>query len=137
LATIVVGYTDTPEGNSALDAAISEAILREASIEVVHSRREGHDRDTAEIERYNELLEEIGSKLDAAGIAHRVHDYILGHKPPQDIIDCAENVGADLIVIGIRHRTKTGKYLLGSNAQDIILQAPCPVLAVKASETAI
>ncbi len=39
---------------------------------------------------------------------------------------------AGLLVIGLRKRTPTGKFLLGSNAQEILLDAPCPVLAVKA-----
>ena len=36
-----------------------------------------------------------------------------------------------MIVVGVRHRTPVGKLLLGSVAQRVILDAPCPVLAVK------
>jgi multicomponent K+:H+ antiporter subunit A len=48
----------------------------------------------------------------------------------------AEDEGADLIVIGIRRRSAVGKLVLGSNAQDVLLNASCPVLAVKASKEA-
>ena len=50
----------------------------------------------------------------------------------KDLIGIAESSGAELIVIGLRRRTPVGKLILGSNAQRILLDAHCPVLAVKA-----
>jgi nucleotide-binding universal stress UspA family protein len=44
----------------------------------------------------------------------------------------AESEQAEFIVIGLRRRTPVGKLILGSNAQRILLDASCPVLAVKA-----
>ena len=37
----------------------------------------------------------------------------------------ANETDADLIVIGLRRRTPVGKLILGSNAQRILLDAPC------------
>ncbi len=59
---------------------------------------------------------------------------VRGLEPAEDLIGVAEEVGADFIVIGLRRRTPVGKLILGSNAQRILLDAPCPVLAVKADE---
>jgi nucleotide-binding universal stress UspA family protein len=36
-----------------------------------------------------------------------------------------------MIVIGIKRRSRVGKLMFGSNAQYVILEAHCPVLAVK------
>lgn len=40
------------------------------------------------------------------------------------------DIGADMIVIGVRNRSRVGKLLLGSATQEILLDAPCPVLGV-------
>jgi nucleotide-binding universal stress UspA family protein len=50
------------------------------------------------------------------------------------LVNVAEEVGADFLVIGLRRRTPVGKLILGSDAQRILLDATCPVLAVKAAE---
>jgi len=128
--TIVVGYTHTPEGEAALDRAIDEAKLRGARLEVVHSRKEGQERDVPDIKLYEEVLEDINQRLQAAGIEHTSYDFIKGNTPSEDIIETAQKTNAELIVMGLRRRSKTGKYLMGSVLQDVMLGAPCSVLAV-------
>ena len=57
-----------------------------------------------------------------------------GKEPAEDLAALATEEKADLLVIGYRHRTKSGKFFLGSDAQDILLAAPCPVLLVRPPE---
>jgi nucleotide-binding universal stress UspA family protein len=73
----------------------------------------------------------LETKLEASGVDHEVRHLVRGFEPAEDLISIAEASGADLIVIGLRRRTPVGKLILGSNAQRILLDAPCPVLAVK------
>jgi nucleotide-binding universal stress UspA family protein len=48
------------------------------------------------------------------------------------ILGVAEQLGADLLVIGVRRRSPVGKLVTGSTAQQVLLDASCSVLAVKA-----
>lgn len=48
----------------------------------------------------------------------------------EGILDLAEAENCDLIVIGLRRRSKVGKFLLGSNLQDVLMSADRPVIAV-------
>ncbi|MCB8821169.1 universal stress protein [Microvirga rosea] len=48
-----------------------------------------------------------------------------------EVLNEAENTGADLIVIG-SHRPSMATYLLGSNASTIVRHAKCSVLVVRA-----
>ena len=77
-------------------------------------------------------LATVQRELSEAGVEHEVRQLVRGLEPSEDLIAVAEEVGADFIVIGLRRRTPVGKLILGSNAQRILLDAPCPVLAVKA-----
>lgn len=49
------------------------------------------------------------------------------------IVRAAEAHDADVLVIGVRHRSAAGKMLLGGHAHRIIMEAHCPVLCVKPS----
>ena len=99
---------------------------------VINSNRGGRDLDNEQAELYERELTEVKAELDAAGITHEERQLVRGLEPAEDLIAVAEEVGADFIVIGLRRRSPVGKLILGSNAQRILLEAPCPVLAVKA-----
>lgn len=132
--TIVVGYVPKAEGRAALRRAAEEAKLRRTKLIVINSNRGGRELDAEENQRYEDELAAIRHSLEEAGLEHEVRQLVRGMEPAEDLIAVAEEVGADFIVIGLRRRTPVGKLILGSNAQRILLDAPCPVLAVKADE---
>jgi nucleotide-binding universal stress UspA family protein len=132
MTTIVVGYVARPEGRAALRRAVDEAKLRAAKLLVVNSNKGGslHDMDAA-VETDADL-EQVRVDLSASGVDYEVRAFVRGQEAPDDLLQVAEETGAELIVIGLRKRTPVGKLILGSNAQRILLEARCPVLAVKA-----
>ena len=119
VATIVVGYSSKPEGRAALHRAIDEASLRHAELIVVHTAPD-------------EEVTSLRAELEASGVPHTVRQAADALDPAEELITTADVSSAEFIVIGLRRRSPVGKLLLGSNAQRVLLDASCPVLAVKA-----
>lgn len=131
---IVVGFIDNPEGRRALDLAIEEANRRQTRLIVVHSMRGGSRTKEDEYLRYQQALDDLESELNERGIEHEIKDYVRDQTPAEDLMDAVEEFDAELLVIGYKRRTATGKLLLGSHAQDVLMSATVPVLAVMAPE---
>lgn len=128
---IAVGYLQSVEGRAALDAAIAEVDSRGGTLVIVHSMRGGERAEADMVAEYDVALEQVSADLTERGIDHEVKRFARGGSPAEDLLQAAHDEDIDLLVIGIRRRSPVGKLLLGSNAQDIILQADCPVLSVK------
>jgi nucleotide-binding universal stress UspA family protein len=118
-STIVVGYSSKPEGRAALQRAIEEAGLRHSELIVVHTSPDDE-------------LTTLKAQLEASGVAHTIRAAPDALDPAEELINTADVSSAEFIVIGLRRRSPVGKLLLGSNAQRVLLDASCPVLAVKA-----
>ena len=129
--TIVVGYVPTPEGEAALAAAITESRRREEPLHVVNTSR----GDSLVDNRYasEEAIAAVRAKLESSGCVFEIDQQVSGHDASDELVEIADRVNASMIVIGMRRRTATGKLITGSQAQRILLDAHCPVLAVKAS----
>lgn len=127
--SIVVGYIPTREGTAALERAVEEARARGTRLIVVNSPtgsgRTGLTSNPAD-------LESLAERLTGAGIAHTFVSSGSDTDPADEVLLAAEQHNAELIVIGLRKRTPVGKLIMGSTAQRILLEAPCPVIAVKA-----
>lgn len=132
MATIVVGYVSRPEGRAALRVGIAEARLRDARLLVVNSTKGGQQVEVGDAAAVGGELETIRQELAETGLDFEVRELARGEEVSEDLISVAEESGADFIVIGLRRRTPVGKLIMGSHAQRILLDAACPVLAVKA-----
>jgi nucleotide-binding universal stress UspA family protein len=129
--TIVVGFVPTPEGDAALRAAVDESRLRDQPLHVLNSSR----GDALADPRFASAgaLDDVRGRLDAAGVVYEIEQQVRGHEAADEVVAAADRVNATLIVIGLRRRSPTGKLITGSQAQRILLDARCPVLAVKAT----
>jgi nucleotide-binding universal stress UspA family protein len=129
--SVIVGYLSSERGKKALEVGIQEAKLRNTDLVVVHSLPGAGKSDDDEVIRSDRDLAALDETLSKQGVVYSIHNYVRGNEPAQDIVRAAEELGGELIVIGLRQRTSAGKFLLGSNAHDILMDAPCPVLTVR------
>jgi nucleotide-binding universal stress UspA family protein len=124
----VVGWTPDQYGEVALQFALADARTYGRGIVIVN----GTKGDALVDDRYAgaEQLDVVRAMLDESGVPHDVRQS-MGVDVAEQVLGVAEEVGARLIVLGLRRRTPVGKLLMGSVAQRVILDAKCPVLCVK------
>lgn len=131
---IVAGFRPSSESRAAVDRAIEEARLRGGTVLIVHSMHGGERDELEQVLDSRERFERLKADLETSGVPYELIEYARGNSPAEDLLAVARERHADLIVIGIRRRSPVGKLVLGSNAQDVLLEADCPVLAVKSPQ---
>lgn len=126
--SVVIGFIPDEYGEAALTAGLEEAQRRQTGVVVVNSTK----GDALIDKRYvgAEGMVSLEGRLAESGIEHELRQ-TMGRDIAEEILAVAAEVGADAIVIGIRHRTPVGKLIMGSVAQRVIIDAACPVVAVK------
>jgi nucleotide-binding universal stress UspA family protein len=125
---IVVGYTADRFGKAALEHGIAEAKLRKTNLLVINSTRGDALADPAfaqagEVHNVEKHLSECGVEFELT--------QPVGVDTVEELLKAMQRDDAALLVIGIRHRSPVGKLLLGSVSQQLLLECPKPVLAVK------
>ena len=138
---IVVGALTTPTGSRAIRRAAEEAARTGGKVHVVAFVEPPRDGTAAR--SYQQELARIGQQLEGEvpellgrEVPWEVHVPAGFSRPSDAIVNVVERIGADLVVIGMRRRSRVGKAVLGSNAADILLQVDCGVLSVPAPEDA-
>jgi nucleotide-binding universal stress UspA family protein len=121
--TVGLGYLPTPEGRAALGHAIRECTVRADDLVVVVSA------DTAGTPDWDADLELARASLGRNKISVRT---LSGeHDAGAELVDLSFEDDIDLLVIGLRRRSPVGKLVMGSTSQRVLLDARCPVTAVK------
>ena len=129
--TILVAYVPRPEGRAALDKGIEIATRRNERLVVINAGPGGRQEDPNIVNGYE--VERVEERLAKLPVQAEFKQFVRGNSTIDEIIGLVESQQVSVLVIGLRKRTAVGKLLLGSMAQEILMTAPCPVLAVKAS----
>lgn len=119
--SLMVAYTRTAEGEAALDQGRALARRLDHPVVVFALDEESRADDRS--------LTPPGSARDGERWFGPAHSAPV---PAEELLDTAVELDAQMIVVGVRRRTPVGKFLLGSQAQTIILGANVPVVSVKA-----
>lgn len=125
---IVVGYTNDQFGEAAVDAGIAEAALRDTDLLVINSTQGDSYVDAAFA--HTRQVRNIEERLRDCGLRYELSQPV-GVYAADALLEAMERPEAELLVIGLRHRNPVGKLLLGSVAQQLLMECPKPVLAVK------
>jgi nucleotide-binding universal stress UspA family protein len=73
----------------------------------------------------------LAADLTAAGVGVEVSHKEKISDPADAILDAIDEVGASLVVVGLKKRSAVGKLILGSTAQTVLLKSKCSVLGVR------
>lgn len=131
--TVAVAHQVSSASNElALQVAAREAAWRGSDLAVLHIV-DSLDLDISEAYQQG-LTDDVSEALKAVGaadLAWRLHLGVGEDDVASKVLDLAGQVEASVLVIGARRRSPTGKFLLGSVTQTLILEAEVPVLVVK------
>jgi nucleotide-binding universal stress UspA family protein len=140
---IVVGVDDSEQAAAALRWALAEAVLRRATVEVVHAwsppvsalpfgatlhlRANEGEIDALARASVDELVDAALAEMDQQ--PPEVLRTILPGAPALTLVEVAES--ADLLVVGSHGRTGLSRLVIGSVAMACVQHAPCPVVVVR------
>lgn len=128
--TILVAYAPRPEGQAALDKGLEIAKRRDEHLLVVNASPGGGGDDPSKADV--EDVERVAQILANSGLHAEFRQFVRGKSAVDEIDALVESLPVSLLIIGLRQRSKIGKLIMGSVAQDILMTVSCPVLAVKA-----
>ncbi len=112
---ILVGYIPTPEGLAALDWATEHAVLTSADLTVLNTGKNGDYSDA----RYASAqdIDALEADLSRRGVNYTVRRPTDGVPAADSLVTAANEIDADLLVIGLRRRSPVGELITGSSAR--------------------
>jgi len=147
---ILVPIDGSSTANRGLDEAIRLAKLANAKVRLLHVLDElvfvtGFETGATYIndvfprlkEGGEAILEDARRRVEAAGVPVETHLMeCLGSRTSDIVVEQAKAWKADVIVLGTHGRRGIGRWLLGSDAEQILRSAHVPVLLVRGEPAA-
>jgi nucleotide-binding universal stress UspA family protein len=128
---IVIGYTADRFGQAALDHGIEQARLRDTGVLVINSTAGDAYADATFAQA--DGVRDLQARLSTSGVPFEFSQPV-GVDAATELLTAMDRPDAEMLVIGIKHRNPVGKLLMGSVSQQVLLECPKPVLAVKPAE---
>ncbi|WP_123624182.1 universal stress protein [Halorubrum sp. CSM-61] len=140
---LALGPNDNDRADALVDFVSDIAGPANATVALAHVYTEDEFREAAtrlefadhqdataiEVAKRLSVIRDIGDELDDAGIDFHVTSQIGEHG--ESIVDLSTVEDADLVVVGGRKRSPTGKAIFGSTAQQVMLESTTPVTFVR------
>lgn len=128
----------------------SEPAFHALALALAMARQDNSELHMVSVEEINHMPEYIEEIREETGTAARrfhkvlqraremagktqvkLHTHVLAGHPVRDIIELADELKVDLLVIGARRHSAIYERIVGSSADRIMQRAHCPVLVVK------
>ena len=76
------------------------------------------------------LLGQFEKRAVAAGVEFKAH-HVTAYMVSQSIVEEAEALGCDMIVMVTEGRSRLGKFIFGSHTKNVIIESTLPVLVLR------
>ncbi|UCE55530.1 MAG: universal stress protein [Desulfobacterales bacterium] len=128
----MVCYDGTAESKEALKVAQEHAKKWSAKLEVVNTFTRVEPLKHSDVKKTEDKLEkDVKDVLGSDDPSYEVQLLLTDLTSGEQLVKFAEDEKIDQIFIGIIKKSKVGKFITGSTAQYVILNAPCPVVTVQ------